>query len=144
MPHHRNMNRAQCRVLMTAGGVVTGKVLTLRFSPIDVSEAMLVQAWDLLGRDVVGSPGMAGLHLLRHEAPQVAETTDQRICGGGRAPDCIVIFCAFASKGIDQFEARLKDQALVSALGLGAGMARERYLLSYSAISQDVVGATPV
>ena len=33
MPHHRNMNRAQCRVLASAGGVVAGHVLTLRFSP---------------------------------------------------------------------------------------------------------------
>lgn len=147
MPHHRNMNRAQCRVLASAGGVVTGHVLTLRFSPGDVHEAALAQAWAELAKEVAGSPGMAGLHLLRHDAPQMAQTTEQRIRGGDQAPDCIAVVSAFASSGLDRFEARLKDPAQAAALGLGGevtGMAGERYRLSYSAIAKDVAGVTPV
>ena len=147
MPHHRNMNRAQCRVLASAGGVVAGHVLTLRFSPGDVPEAALAQAWAELAKEVAGSPGMAGLHLLRHDAPQMAQTTEQRIRGGDQTPDCIAVVSAFASSGLDRFEARLKDPTQASTLGLGGqatGVAEERYRLSYSAIAKDVAGVTPV
>src|SRR5262249_2325322 len=49
-----------------------------------------------LGRQVAMRPGLAGLHLLRHEAPAIAPTEEQRIRGlGDRVADWVLVACGY-------------------------------------------------
>ena len=83
MPHHRQMVRSQCRVLESAGGAVARHALTVRLSPaaggddgLRLRTALKAQIDALPKR-----PGLVGAHLLRHEAPAIATTTEQQIRG---------------------------------------------------------------
>jgi hypothetical protein len=143
MPHHRNMHRAQCRVLVSAGGLVAARVLSLRFRLGAAEDAALLAAWSELAREAAGSPGLAGLHLLRHDAPPVPQTTEQRIRGGDEAPDAVAVISAYDPAALERWAARLQDAALVARLGLPAGTAPESYRLSYSATAADVAAVTP-
>ena len=81
MPHHRQMVRSQCRVLESAGGAVARHALTVRLSPAAGRDDALRAALKAQVDDLPKRPGLVGAHLLRHEAPAIATTTEQRIRG---------------------------------------------------------------
>lgn len=139
MPHHRNMHRSQCHVLESRGGVVAANVLTIRFSPVSaLPEQAFRQAWRRLAQEAASAPGMAGIHLLRHEAPRMAQSTEQRIRGGDQAADCIAVICAYSAEALKEFEGRLNAPADAASLAMSPGWVGEMYRMSYSALARDV------
>jgi hypothetical protein len=139
MPHHRGMVRTQCRVLASAGAGIAGHAATVRLSPAADSEGRLRAALDAQIARVLAQSGLAGAHLLRHERPQVATTTEQRIRGGDAEADWIFVVTAYDASAIDELIAGdLGAQALQLA-GARDGAISERYALAHSATPDDVV-----
>lgn len=144
MPHHRHMQRAQCHVLVSRGAVTSAHAMTLCFAPpATMPVEPLVAAWSALAAETVVQPGMAGLHLLRHEAPAAAQTTEQRLRGGDAAPDAVAIVCAYDDAALDALRQRLHDGA--AALGLSSAdvAAAARFRLSLTALPADVGDLPP-
>lgn len=144
MPHHRNMHRAQCHVRVTCGGLVASHVLTLRFTPgQDVSAAAIQLAWANLASSITGSGGIAGLHVLRHETPNLGLTTEQKIRGSDQTPDWIAVASAFQAEALDSFQMKLEEVSVRDQLGLPDVCQSGRYMLSYSALAKDVSDVRP-
>lgn len=139
MPHHRHMQRAQCHVLASRGAVVAGHAMTLRFTPAAERPAGdLVDAWSALAAEAVVLPGIAGLHLLRHDAPPAPQTTEQRLRGGDAAPDCVALACAYEGAALDELQQRLRERAPLLGLGPATADSAARFRLSLSATAADV------
>lgn len=139
MPLHRNMVRSQCRVLQSHGAVTARHVLTLRLSPAPDAAASLQRGLGELARSAVMRPGLVGLHVLRHEAPPLAATTEQQIRGhADRAADWVLVACGYDAAALrDLGEADLGEAGL-DALGAAPGRERHLYGLAYSATPADM------
>jgi hypothetical protein len=139
MPHHRHMVRSQCRVLESAGALGARFALTLRLSPAAGAEDRLREALRGLALSVATRPGLVGMHLLRHEAPPIAATEEQRIRNlADRMADWVVVVCGYdAELLLALSESELADHAL-HALGAAPGVERGTYALAYTAVPQDV------
>jgi hypothetical protein len=125
MPLHRNMVRCQCRVLRSHGAFTARHALTLRGSA--------AQDFGHLTAAIVQRPGIVGLHVLRHEPPALAATTEQRIRGNAdRAADWIVVACGYDAAALRE----LLDGDLAAA---AAGAEVQLFSLAYSATPPDVV-----
>ena len=116
MPQHRNMVRTQCQVLYSQGAVAAGHVMTLRCSPADGQEEALQRHITGLAASVSQSPGVMGLHLLRHQAPDMDMTTEQKIRGNSdRAADWIIVVSGYDLEALrrlangELFVTRLSD-----------------------------------
>lgn len=133
MPHHRNMIRAQTHVEASYGGVAARYAATLRFSiaSAETAGATLLPRM----RSVSAEPGLVGAHLLRHETPRIALTTEQRIRGARDKPaDWVLIVCGYARERLEGvIEAFAADPALRAQ-----DSEPQTYVLSYSAIASDV------
>jgi hypothetical protein len=138
MPHHRNMVRSQCRVVASHGGAVAAHALTLRFSAAPSRERDIRAHFDALGRSATSQPGLVGMHLLAHEDPALAPTTEQRIRAlADRAADRVLVVHGYDAAILRS----LLDSSLGSALrdlGVDAGYAAGLYRLSHSATPVDV------
>ncbi len=138
MPHHRNMVRSQCRVLASAGGGVAGSALTVRLAPADGRASELEAALAGLVRALPSRPGFTGAHLLRHDAPAIATTTEQKIRGGDSHADCVFVACGYDEQALRALaQAELGDGALL-ARGAAARPSRGIYSLAHSAVAGDV------
>lgn len=142
MPLHRNMVRTQCQVVHSKGAVTARHVLTLRCSPIPGQEAQLQHQLGELAALVYQRPGIVGLHVLRHETPQMAATTEQKIRGhADRAADWIIIVSGYDLDALKQ----LGDEALTEAGLRSAGAVPETpcqlFTLAYTAIPADTADA---
>ena len=139
MPHHRNMVRSQCRVLESHGAVTARHVLTIRLAPDAGRAESLRRAMRALAHSVWMRPGLVGLHLLRHETPSLAATTEQKIRGNGdRVADWVLVACGYDAYALRALgEAELAEDAL-KALGAAPGTERHLYGLAYSATPGDV------
>lgn len=139
MPHHRNMVRSQSHVLESCGGAVARNALTIRFAPKRELEASLRQSLKALIEDLPARPGITGAHLLRHETPSVAQTTEQKIRGAAdQVADWVLVVCGYdadAMQALKSFE--LSERSLVS-LGAEASQKCDLYSLSYSATPADI------
>ncbi|TFY97691.1 DUF4286 family protein [Ramlibacter humi] len=128
MPHHRNMVRTQCRVLGSAGGIAARHVLTFRLAQAqdDVLAALSGQL-----RGLAQKPGLAGVHVLKHQPPALAPTTEQKIRGlaDGAAAAAVVI------AGHDRDALQTAETVLLNALP--AGVQRGAYSLSLSMAAGD-------
>jgi hypothetical protein len=138
MPHHRNMVRSQCRVLESSGGNVARHALTVRFSPAPGRDELLRAGLKALAAALADRPGCVGGHLLRHEAPPIAATTEQKIRGGDRYADWV-----FVAVGYDEAVLRALAQAELSPRSLADAGARPGaegglYTLAFSATPADV------
>jgi len=131
MPNHRNMVRSQCRVLESHGAVTARHALTIRLSPAAGQADSLQRAVGELARSVWMQPGLVGLHLLRHETPTLAATTEQKIRGNGdRVADWVLIACGYDAAALRALgETELAEAALM-ALGAGPGTERHLYGLA--------------
>ena len=87
MPHHRNMVRSQCHVLASSGAGLARHALVIRLSPEPGQDAALLTGLTSLLAGLPDQPGCVGAHVLRHEAPAIAQTTEQKLRGNeiGRA-----------------------------------------------------------
>jgi len=139
MPEHRNMVRSQCRVLESAGFVTTRYALTIRVSPSPGALDPLRAAIRGLGEGVAQRRGLAGLHMLRHETPPIASTTEQRIRrNADRTADCVVIAVGYELESLQSLsEGDLCEQSLIR-MGAASNTERGLYSLSCSAIPGDV------
>ena len=136
MPLHRGMVRTQCRVLLSHGAVTARHALTIRLSPMD-AEA-LQRGLAELAAELVQRPGLVGLHLLRHEAPTLAATTEQQIRGNAdRAADWIVVACGYDLAALRSLDAAELGETALPAMGAAPGMVRQCFGLAYTAIPAD-------
>lgn len=139
MPLHLNMVRTQCRVVLSHGAVTAHHVLTIRCSPADGQAEALQGGLRELAAQVSQQPGIVGLHVLRHEAPSIALTTEQKIRGNAdRAADWAIVVSGYDSGALERLaEAELGGTAL-RMLGAAPGAERHIYGLAYSATPGDV------
>ncbi len=137
MPLHRGMVRTQCKVLQSRGALTARHALTIRLSPLD-AEA-LQRGLGELAAAVVQEPGLVGLHLLRHEAPALAATTEQQIRGNAdRDADWVIVACGYELAALRGLDAAQLGEAALQALGAAPGAERRFYGLAYSATPPDI------
>lgn len=139
MPHHRDMVRTQCRVVHSHGGVTAGHAVTVRLSPASLQAAPGL--WSALGdwgAELAGRPGLAGAHLLQHEPPAIATTTEQRIRGADAAADAVLVVTGYDASAVRALvQGELADSSLVH-LGAAAGSVVGCYRLSMAGVPGDV------
>ncbi|MFD0669424.1 hypothetical protein ACT80S_17015 [Ramlibacter sp. MAHUQ-53] len=138
MPHHRHMVRSQCRVLESAGSHTARHALTVRLSPAAGRDGALRGALGALGAALADRPGCVGGHLLRHETPAIAQTTEQKIRGGDGTADWVFIATGYDLEALRALAAGELSDAALQAQGAAPGAARGLYTLSYSATPADV------
>lgn len=139
MPHHRHMVRSQCRVLESFGAATASHALTIRLSPKAGAEEPLRQAVGQLSRSVWMRPGSVGMHLLRHDMPALATTTEQRIRGNAdRVADWIVVVTGYDEAALRTLGESELSEAGLQASGAEPGTVRHLYRLAHSATPADV------
>jgi hypothetical protein len=138
MPHHRGMLRAQCHVDASFGGVIARHATTLRFTLGADRAKSFIGSLQARMKHASTEAGVAGVHLLRHETPAIAQTTEQAIRGGtDRSADRVLIVCGYARDA-------LRDIADGLVAGAGATSACVRdgewqtFTLSTSATGDDI------
>ena len=137
MPHHRHMVRSQCRVLVSRGAGTAGHALTIRLSPADGHDSQLHDALRSSIERLVTSRGISGAHLLRHQRPEIAATTEQRMRGGDREADWILIVVGYDAQALEQV-ALVEAGASVVDAGAATGTVAGMYSLATSATPADV------
>lgn len=139
MPLHRNMVRSQCQVLQSHGAVTARHALTVRLSPADGQADSLQRSLGELATSVWMRPGLVGLHLLRHEAPPLAATTEQQIRGNAdRVADWVLVASGYDADALHGLGEAELGEAGLGALGAAPGTERHLYGLAYSATPTDV------
>jgi hypothetical protein len=139
MPRHRNMVRSQCTVLASGGGVTAHSALTIRMSPKTQAEGdRLKKGLQPLLAELPGRGGLGGAHLLRHNAPAIALTTEQKIRGADTYADWVLIVTGYESQALDALAARELSASELEALGAAKGAIHNRFQLSYSATPGDI------
>lgn len=140
MPHHRNMVRSQCQVMATAGGLLAHQVLTLQLQVEEGNGPALATELETLCPLLAGLPGLVGAHLLRHQAPAIGPTTEQRIRGlGDAAADWVLLLSGYDEPSLADAVAH---GALAAALARAGATPRQQgtFHLSHSAVPGDVAG----
>ena len=138
MPHHRNMIRSQCRVLASSGGSIARHALTIRLSPVAEQADALRDALAALARDIVAAPGLVGMHLLRHETPDIAPTQEQIIRSrSDRVADWVLVACGYDPAALEDLAGSRLSDAGLAAMGAAPGAERALYTLSQSATPAD-------
>ena len=137
MPLHRGMVRSQCKVLHSRGAVTARHALTIRLSALDAQA--LQRGLEELAAVVTQQPGLVGLHLLRHEAPALATTTEQKIRGDAdRAADWVIVACGYDLAALRRLDAVELAEPALRTLGAAPGTERRFFGLAYSATPPDV------
>jgi len=138
MPHHRNMVRSQCNVLESHGGVTARHALTVRLSPASEDGEGLRQSLRPLLFDLAGRAGLTGAHLLRHRAPPIALTTEQKIRGGDTFADWVLVATGYDAAVVEALAQGELGEAALVAMGAVPGAVHGFFQLSYSATPADV------
>jgi hypothetical protein len=99
----------------------------------------LQRALGELAAAVTQQPGLVGLHLLRHEPPALAATTEQQIRGNAdRDADWVIVACGYELGALRRLEAAELGEAALCAMGAAPGAERRLYGLAYSATPTDI------
>lgn len=138
MPHHRNMVRSQCRVLETRGGSVARHALTIRLSPQGGRDEELRATLRSLIDGWVTRPGLTGAHLLRHETPPIALTTEQQIRGGDQVADWVLVVFGYESATLEALAKLELDAESLVQMGAEPASFTALYGLSFSAVPADM------
>ena len=138
MPHHRNMVRCQSRVVASHGGAVARQALTVRLSPAPGRSEELRASLRMLTGSLPAQPGLTGAHLLQHEAPPIAQTTEQKIRGGDAVADWVLVVVGYEAAALETLAQTELSEASLVARGAAPGTFSGRYALSYSAIPADM------
>ena len=134
MPHHRNMVRSQSHVLESRGAVITRQAMTIRLSPAGGRSDELLAGLKSLINELADSQGFAGAHLLIHQTPDIAQTTEQKIRGAAdKVADWVLVVCAYEPKVLDVASTAKLSADSLERLGAGPGQKRAIYALSCSA-----------
>lgn len=139
MPLHRHMVRSQCRVLVSRGAMTGAHAVTLRCSAATAQAEVLTGQLSALAERAARQPGTVGLHVLRHEAPALAATTEQKIRGlADGAADWVIMVSGYDPAALQRWaETELADPAL-AALGFGPAPLRQAFTLAYTASTADL------
>ena len=139
MPHHRNMVRGQTRVLESVGAGIARQALTVRLAPVAGRADALRQGLKSLMDSLARQPGLAGAHLLQHQAPDIPQTTEQKIRGGADRPvDWVLVVCAYEAAALAAASANELSPTALERLGAQTAQDRGVYALSCSATPADV------
>lgn len=138
MPHHRNMVRSQCKVMASAGGNVARHALTLRLSPQAGAGDALSAALAPMIAQLPDQPGCVGAHLLRHEAPPIAQTTEQKIRGGDRVADWVLVVVGYDANALGDLAAGPWSAASLERIGAQPGTFNHLYTVSFSATPPEL------
>lgn len=142
MPHHRHMVRSQCHVLASHGGVTARCLLTVRLAPQAGREADLQAALGRLAAQACLQPGLTGLHLLRHELPPVATTTEQRLRGlADTAAAWVIVANGYSRAALAALQAQALSAPALVALGAQPDSSAATFELAYAALGSDVADA---
>lgn len=139
MPHHRNMVRSQCRVLESRGSGTARHALTLRLSPAAGRDGQLREFFRSLTASLPDRAGLTGAHLLKHQAPPLAPTTEQIIRNNAdQAADWVFVACGYDPAALQALaDAELAAGAL-GAHGAAPGQISGLYAVSYAAVPADM------
>jgi len=138
MPHHRNMVRSQSHVLESFGGGVAGHALTVRLSPESGREADLRASLRSLMQSLAVRPGMTGAHLLRHQTPAIAQTTEQKIRGqADQTADWVLVACGYDRLALAALSKEELGLVALKRLGADDRQISDLYGLSCSALPAD-------
>jgi hypothetical protein len=141
MPHHRNMVRSQCHAVESRGGVTARCTLTVRLAPVAGREADLRLALRRLSESAPLRPGIAGLHLLRHEVPSIEATAEQRLRGlADGAAAWVVVANGYDSDALAELGAGDLGEPSLVAMGAAPGATAGLFELAYAATGSDVAG----
>ncbi|MES2951197.1 MAG: hypothetical protein V4858_21905 [Pseudomonadota bacterium] len=139
MPHHRNMVRSQCHVLESNGCGVARHALAMRISPAQGADDTLRASLTSTIDQLVDEPGCVGGHLLRHEAPVIPQTTEQKIRGGGdRFADWVLLVIAYDMDVLRRLAASTLSADALVQLGAQQGAFGGLYTLSFSATAAEI------
>jgi hypothetical protein len=134
-PHHRNMVRSQCRVLLSHGSAIAGAMLTVRLSPAEHQSAAVLTALQEVLPRLPGRPGLTGGHFLKTDTPPLRVTAEQKIRGGKDiTADWIVLVTGYDAGTLEN----LSDGELAAAR-LGVKTATYDVVrLSFAATPRDI------
>ena len=136
MPHHRSMVRSQCRVLESRGAGIAGHALTVRLAPAEGHDAQVHDALRSTIERLVKCRGISGAHVLRHQRPEIAATTEQKMRGGDREADWILVVTGYDATALEEGAIVEAGAALVGARA-AAGAVTAMYSLATSATPTD-------
>jgi len=141
MPHHRRMVRSQCHVLESRGGVMACYALTIRLTPAAGRESDLHRTLRRVSVTAPLQPGIAGVHLLRHEEPAIAPTAEQRLrrLADGSAAWVIVV-SGYDHAALGALAATDLSGPSLQTMGAGPGAIVGIFHLAYAAVASDVAG----
>ncbi len=138
MPLHRNMIRSQCEVLESRGAYATAHVVTVRLSPRSAQAADGLRATlHTLIAQVPLRPGVNGAHLLRHHAPPIPQTKEQRIRGADQAADWVLLVSGHERAVLENLAREALSPKVLAALG-AKDVAQGLYELAVSAVPSDL------
>ena len=138
MPHHRNMVRSQCRVLASRGSATSRRSLTVRLSPAPGCDTLLRQNLAAQIERLFDRPGLTGIHLLQHETPPISQTTEQRIRGGDRFADWVLVACGYDGERVSALAVDDWSDAGLVSLGAAPGRQVAMHALSHTATPGDM------
>ncbi len=138
MPHHRNMVRCQARVLESRGAAVARQALTMRLSPAPGRDDELRAALHSLVETLPMRPGLTGAHLLRHETPPIAQTTEQKIRGSDQVADWVFVVLGYDPGALDALASTELAKSSLATSGAAPGPISGRFALSSSATPADM------
>jgi hypothetical protein len=138
MPHHRHMVRCQSRVLESGGAAVARQALTVRLSPASGRDDDLRASLRSLIGTLVRRRGFIGAHLLKHETPPIAQTTEQKIRGADQVAHWVLVVVGYDPAALDALAKTELTDASLAALGAAPGAVSGRFALSASATPADM------
>ncbi|MEO6608470.1 MAG: hypothetical protein ABIN69_08370 [Aestuariivirga sp.] len=145
MPHHRNMVRSQCHVLESWGSSAARHALTLQISPRQDRAGDLREFFRSLCTAMVQRPGIVGAHLLQHQTPPMAETTEQRIRNSAdRVIDQVLVVLGYDAAVLEGLLHADLSAAALRAAGAADGSHSGLYTLSHSAMAEDIANTNAV
>lgn len=122
MPHHRDMVRSLCRVRASFGAGVAQAVATVRFALTQR------EAWDSDSlRELPRRRGMTGAHLFQSEPMENTATVEQKIRGGDREADGILLLAGYDVAAVEAAARELAPPQAVTGF----------YRLAYCLTSRD-------
>jgi hypothetical protein len=133
MPYHGGMVRSPVRVIESHGWGIAGFVVTVRFSPRAGAERSLEEGLCGLLQGLSQRPGLTGAHLLRTEMPQSDSlTAEQKLRGGDRAADWIVIAAGYDPEALAAVSADELRPAAITRLGAEPPPLIQTFRLSFA------------